>query len=594
MCGIAGILHWGKRDVKTIVATMSVALAHRGPDGKGQTDLPDISIAHRRLSIIDLSESASQPMWNSGSRFCISFNGEIYNYATLRAECEKEGSEFKTRSDTEVILEAYHHWGVGCVKKFHGMFAFVIWDNIERTLFIARDRFGKKPLYYSMTSGGFSFASELSALMKDPAIGAEVSMEALNCYLALGYILSPLSYYTNAKKLPQATWMLISDSGKKIKQEQYWNYSVFFQKKTTDSPGAIAEKLQHLFEQAIMRRLVSDVPVGAFLSGGIDSSAVVAFMRPHYKEDLHTFSVGFEEGSYNESVEASRMAELFKTIHHGNTLGNTDGAGMVRSSIEAFDEPFCDNSMIPMLYVSKLAATKLKVVLSGDGADELFAGYITYKADRYYHTAKKIPAFLRRAGLSLVRGSAHSSQKINFKYKLRQFLHGSLQDEEIAHYSWRLHFHPEERVAILGEKHRELIYETDPSHVFKEHYSKVQGLSWLDKHLYVDGMTWLCDDILVKVDRTTMASGLEARAPFLDHELAEYAASVPCDLKLKGNVTKFILKSMLKGKLPDDVLYRKKSGFNAPVGKWLGVTHLDEFRSFNKFVFDSFRKNAAG
>ena len=381
--------------------------------------------------------------------------------------------------------------------------------------------------------------------------------------------------------------MLVSENGKKIEKNVFWDYSGYFHNKTSDNEKQIIEKIQDLLDEAIKLRLISDVPVGAFLSGGIDSSSIVQRVKKLSSAPLHTFSIGFEEKSYSELDEANAMAKLLQTEHHGKIITSQNIRALIERSIDAFDEPFSDNSLIPMMEVSRLAAENIKVVLSGDGADELFAGYITYKADKYYQLGKVVPRFLKQTAYNIIKNkNVHSAQKINFNYKLRQFLNGSLKSYEEAHYSWRLIFSPEERVKIMGEEHRQLIYDTDPSKRFKAHFDKTKGLHWLDRSLHADGMTWLTDDILVKVDRTTMRNGLEARAPYLDRNLAEYAASIPANLKLKGLTTKYILKKALETSLPHETLYKKKSGFNAPVGKWLGLTEGDEFRSFNKFVYN--------
>jgi asparagine synthase (glutamine-hydrolysing) len=327
--------------------------------------------------------------------------------------------------------------------------------------------------------------------------------------------------------------------------------------------------------------------IGAFLSGGVDSSSIVAMMKKLHPGELHSFSIGFEEASYNELDAAKRMADRLGTNHHQHVVKSAGIDALIGEAIRAFDEPFSDNSMIPMIEVSALARKFVTVALSGDGADELFAGYITYKADKYYQLARMIPVSLRKLVYNRLKGkNIHDTQKINNKFKMRQFLHGSLQDFPGAHYSWRLLFHPEERIAILGEEYRQLVYDTDPSLIFRKYFEQVPSLHWLDQSLYVDGMTWLTDDILVKADRTTMHSGLEARAPYLDMNMAAYAASLPPEMKLKGFETKYILKKALEGILPSEVLYQKKSGFNAPVGNWIGVKDGDEFRSFNKFVLN--------
>lgn len=595
MCGIAGILHWGAVQDPKIINAMTQRLAHRGPDDSGTVCLDDISLGHRRLSIIDLSVSAKQPMVNASGNYYIVFNGEICNFQDIKKELQSLGYKFLNKSDTEVALNAYECWGPGCLRRFNGMFALAIWDVQKRELFIARDRFGKKPLYYYITKNrGIVFASELDALLADQEIYPEINMEALNCYLALGYILAPLSIYKDVYKLEQASYMIISERGNRVIKEKYWDYAQCFRNKTSEDEQTIAKRIVYLMDNSVKLRMISDVPVGAFLSGGIDSSLVVSRMKQFHKGDLHTFSIGFEEKSYNDLQDADSMAHYLGTSHHAETIKAADVEQLISDAIDAFDEPFADNSLVPMLELSRLAAKHVKVVLSGEGADEMFAGYITYKADRYYRYSHVIPAVLRKAILNRVRNKKiNADKKISFTYKLKQFLNGSLYDAEQAHYLWRIFFLPEERVNILGEQFRQLIYDTDPFRQFKKYYDNVKDLHWLDRNLYVDGMTWLTDDILVKVDRTTMRCGIEARCPFLDVELSTYAASISAELKMKGLNTKYILKRALKNILPKETLSKKKSGFNAPLGKWIGITETDEFRTFNKFVYNRKIKYAA-
>jgi asparagine synthase (glutamine-hydrolysing) len=331
--------------------------------------------------------------------------------------------------------------------------------------------------------------------------------------------------------------------------------------------------------------MISDVPVGAFLSGGIDSSAASALMKKYHSGQLHTFSIGFQQDSYNELPDADRAAEYIKTHHHSKVINPDDPITYINNAIAAYDQLFADNSLIPMVEVSKLAREFVTVVLSGDGADELFAGYITYNADKMYHTAQLMPRFIRKF-IAKPRKIA-SKKRIGLQFKAQQFFYGTLFDYQTAHYLWKVIFHPEDRIKILGEQYKDLVYDTDPSRTFKKYYSKVEHLEKLDQHLYVDGMTWLTDDILVKVDRSTMHTSLEARAPFLDKNLVEFAASIPPELKLNGREKKYILKFALRELLPVFVLNKKKSGFNAPVNFWLPGDEANEFRKFNKYVFYS-------
>ncbi|MCP3943758.1 MAG: asparagine synthase (glutamine-hydrolyzing) [Desulfobacteraceae bacterium] len=585
MCGIAGQLNWSEKPDAKVVARMCERMHHRGPDDGNVVLLNQICLGHRRLSIIDLSEKAAQPMNSSDGRYYIVYNGEVYNFQNLKDSMIRLGIHFNTSSDTEVVLQAYILWGEKCLEKFNGMFALAIWDNFKKELFLARDRFGQKPLYYYFDrKGGFSFASELSALLCEKNIPKVFSMEALNCYLALGYILSPMTCYKGIFKLEQASWMKISNSGERITKEIYWDYSQKFCNKTTASEDEIAQQLLDYLEKSIKRRMISDVPVGAFLSGGIDSTSIVSIMKQYHSGPLHTFSIGFDVDSYNELPDADRVANWIGSHHHGEICNvKKSNLLMIEKAVSIFCEPFADTSLIPTSLVSKLASDHVKVALSGDGADELFAGYVTYKADKYYRIARHFPGFLKRyfSNLQIFNGT----KKLNWQYKTRQFFYGSMGNIDEAHYCWRLNFRPEERVQILGVEHKELVYDTDPFKIFQKYYEKAEGLDGLDRNLYVDCMTWLHDDILVKVDRASMRHSIEARCPYLDFELAEFVASIPSDIKLKGFDGKYILKKALKGVIPDFVFEKKKSGFNAPVGHWIKNDGRNEFNAFNEYVY---------
>lgn len=588
MCGIAGIVNWNNDEGEASIKNMCDAIAHRGPDDAGYLKLPEIKLGHRRLSIIDLSKSASQPMVEATGRYHIVFNGEIYNYQEIKSQLITKGYKFLNNSDTEVVLNSYIEWGKDCLKFFNGMFALAIWDTRERKLFMARDRFGKKPFYYcQLPDKTFLFSSEIPALLTHPKVSRKINQEALNCYLAIGYVLAPMSIYEGINKLPAATYAFLGDSGNNLMMSTYWDYAEYLSKEKITNEEQIKEAIREKLINAVRYRLISDVPVGAFLSGGVDSSSVVAAVRKLRSNELSTFSIGFDQESYSEINEAREMANIFNTHHIDEVLSVANSKDLILEGIDAFDEPFADNSLIPMCKVSELASKYVKVVLSGDGADELFAGYITYKADSYYQKMKRIPAPLRRMAHTLVKNkNVNEKQKIGIQYKLRQFLQGARADYPVAHYSWRLMFTPELREKIMGSQHRELIRDTDPIHQFRKHFDKVKHLHWLDQALYVDAMTWLTDDILVKVDRSTMRYGIEARAPYLDVNLVEYAATIHPELKLNKRVTKYILKEALTEWLPHSTLYRKKSGFNAPVGAWIGNTEGDEFRSFNIFVYN--------
>jgi len=588
MCGIAGKSEWNSLTEKTVstVSRMCNSIKHRGPDNQGVKPLGDIVLGHRRLSIIDLSPDANQPMSSCDDRFNIVYNGEIYNFPEIKKDLMKEGYSFKTNSDTEVIIYAYDKFGTDCFKLFNGMFSLAIWDAKHKELILARDRFGKKPLYYYFDKNkNITFASELKAFKEDLAFSPVLSYEALNCYLALGYILAPLTIYKDIFKLEAAHFMKISDSGNVISKIRYWDYSESFINKNNDSDEYTCSKILYLLEESVKRRMISDVPVGAFLSGGIDSTSIVALMKKFHKGDLHTFSVGFNMKSYNELPDADKAAKFFGTSHHGIICDIKNELDFLNKAVDVFDEPFADNSLIPMIEVSKLASNYVTVVLSGDGADEIFAGYITYKADKYYTFAKPIPDSIKRFIIGFNKNSKNKN-KLNWQYKQKQFLNGAMHSPEKAHYLWRQFFSPEERIEILGKEYKDLVYDTDPFYTFKKYYDIGKDLDTLDKNLYVDGMTWLTDDILVKVDRTTMHSSIEARSPYLDPDLVDYVSSIPSDKKMKGLQLKYILKKTLKNVIPEFVINKKKSGFNSPVGEWIGNNGNDEFKTFNKFVYD--------
>ena len=586
MCGIAGKINWKISPGSEGVIKMCERMKYRGPDDHGIVSLSNITLGHRRLSIIDLSEKARQPMTSGDGRYFIVYNGEVYNFKELRKDLEQSGVIFKTDSDTEVVLYSYIQWGTRCLDRFNGMFAFAIWDNNLKELFLARDRFGKKPLYYYKDATRMAFSSELSSLMCDTEVPREISYEALNSYLALGYILAPMTLYKNVSKLESATFMLVSDSGKTVKKVRYWDYAEKFRKKAYSNENEIAENVFSLLNEAVRKRMVSDVPIGAFLSGGIDSSSVSSLMKRYHGGDLHTFSMGFDQKSYSEIEDADRAAKWIGSIHHNRICKIADNLDLINEVIDTFDEPFSDNSCIPTFELSKLTSSYVKVALSGDGADEIFAGYITYKADRYYALAKFLPFFFRKLMANIPDLVPLSKQnKLSFGYRQKQFFYGTLHSPEQAHYLWRIIFKPEERVKILGQEYRDLVYQTDPFLIFKKYYEEVKDLHWLDKNLYVDAMTWLTDDILVKVDRASMRHSLEVRCPYLDVDLVSYVASIPPHLKMKGLKTKYILKKALKNLLPRFILDKKKSGFNAPVGAWLGHDGVDEFKSFNQYVF---------
>lgn len=586
MCGIAGMIRPGGHGLHESVSKMVARLTHRGPDHHAVVDVDEgVVFGHTRLSILDLSPLGHQPMTTPDGRYTITYNGEVYNFAELREELRRFGHRFVSQSDTEVILAAFAQWHTAAFDRFNGMFAIGIWDRVARELILARDRFGKKPLYYTALGGGLSFTSELTAFQLLPDIGPRlaISTAALNHYLAIGYVLSPLTIYQDTFALEPATYLRYRD-GRIVETSRYWDYGASFRRRVHGSEDQIAEELFGRLDCAVRRRLVSDVPVGAFLSGGADSSGIAALAQRHLPYPLHTFTIGFEDSSYDESAEAQVVATSLGTTHHERRLGHGNIASMIDEAIGVYDEPFSDTSLVPTVALAQLARQYVTVALSGDGADEIFAGYATYRADRLKRRADLLPGGVRRliAGrLARVQGSR---SKVSVGFKLSQFAKGLARDYQAAHYAWRELHSEAERIAIIGSDHAEEIRESDPLRVFRGHYDQVRDLDQLSQHLYVDAQTWLVDDVLVKVDRASMASSLEVRCPFLDRDVVEYVAGIPSQLKIRGGAQKYILKKMLARHLPGSTLARKKTGFNAPINAWLGHDGDNEFRYFNRYV----------
>lgn len=580
MCGICGKLSWDKPPEKELIELMNRRLIHRGPDSGGIAINGPVVLGHRRLSIIDLSLAGNQPMSDISGNYLIVFNGEIYNFIALRQELAKLGAEFQSRTDTEVILEAYKQWGVDCLKHFNGMFAFALWDSLTRKLFIARDRLGKKPLFYQpLKDGGISFASELKALIEDTEVSQEINPTALHHYLSLNYTLTAECILKGVRKLPAAHYLLIEQDNP-IKEECYWDLATHFrQKRTFRSEEEAAEELRELIDDAVRLRLVSDVPLGVFLSGGVDSSTIVAAMlQTVAATGVHSFSLGFREKGFSELAEAGRVAALLGSQHR-EILALPDAAELLDKMAYYADEPFADTSMIPTYLLAEFTRKYVTVSLSGDGGDELFAGYETYVADKLHHYTRGIPDWLSKMlYLGVNRYWPVSHGKVSFDYKLRQFLQGHAYSAPQAHYHWRTIFSEQEKRELLLPPFNEDVESASPLSHFLKYQQEVADCHYLDQAMYVDIKTWLVDNILVKVDRMTMAHSLEARAPFLDYRIMEFAAALPIKLKLKGFRKKYLLKKSQDARLPREILEKKKKGFNAPVSHWINSSLQEKFR----------------
>jgi asparagine synthase (glutamine-hydrolysing) len=569
MCGIAGALAWRSAPDREVVRRMTCALAHRGPDGDGLYADGPIALGHRRLAVIDPSDAGLQPMADGGHRCWIVFNGEIYNFRELRRELEADGSRFRTRTDTEVILEAYKRWDVDCLARLNGMFAFALWDAARERLWLVRDRAGEKPLFYQLTPDGLVFASDLPALSLSPLVSTRVSPAALGQFLAVNYVVDPGCILDEVRRLEPAHY-LMAERGCAPRTACYWSLADAFRtKQRFRSTDEAADALDALLTDAVRLRLVSDVPLGAFLSGGIDSSAIVSAMtRSAPAARTRTFSIGFDEATYDE-LPGARDAARAIGVDHRDRVVRADMAEALPRIVEAAGEPLADTSAIPTYYLAAFARETVTVCLSGDGGDEAFAGYETYRADALHRAAAWLPRWLTaplaRAADSL---TPVTFDKVSWDFKLRQFLRGQPLPPERAHFAWREIFDRSEAAALLRPEARAAVLASDPFGAFGRHWAEVPDLSPLDRALYVDVKTWLASDILAKVDRMTMAHALESRAPFLDHRVLEFAASLRPELKLHGATTKYILKASQRRHLPAAIVDRRKAGFNAPVSHW--------------------------
>ncbi|OGG93474.1 MAG: asparagine synthase (glutamine-hydrolyzing) [Candidatus Lambdaproteobacteria bacterium RIFOXYD2_FULL_50_16] len=521
-------------------------------------------MGHRRLSIIDLAQG-QQPMTDSSGNWIV-FNGEIYNFLELRTELIGLGQALYTHSDTEVILAAYREWGAESLKRFNGMFAFALWDEAAQRLFIARDRVGKKPFYYALDPDFMVYGSEIKSLMTVPELakGAEVDLESLYDYLSVGYILEPKSILKNLKKLPAAHFGFYDPKTGTLDIKPYWDLKDQYQKahwhKTT---AQLQEELLALFEDSVKIRLRADVPLGGFLSGGLDSSSVFIMMDRLGIRQKTAFCIGFEQSSFDESLFAAQVAQkVGAQITYG--LYQEPGRAQMAKLVWQMDEPFADNSSLPSLQLTGLARKGVTVALSGDGADELLAGYPTYQADRYYQAYAQVPGalqglFKKAAGLL-----KPSYQKLSFDYKLKKFLGAGGLSAPMAHYHWRSLFEPQDLSQLLRPEVQAQIWDYRTQDRFQDYYNQVGHWDQLDQHLYVDMRTWLVDDILFKVDRMSMANSLEVRSPFMDYRFIEFCFNLPPHQKQQGKNQKRLLRSSMAPYLPESAVTRPKKGFSTP------------------------------
>ena len=523
-----------------------------------------IGLAHRRLAIIDLSTAANQPMSNEDGSVWITFNGEIYNFQELRQELEKRGHTFRTHSDTEVIIHAYEEYGRECLTRLRGMFAFAIWDGRRRTLFLARDRVGKKPLFYFLGTDRFAFASEIKALLTDAGISAQPDPIAINHFLALGYVPGPRTAFLGIRKLPAAHWMEVRDG--EVETGRYWKLR-YTPKRKISMQDAIAE-LHWRLAEAVRLRLVSDVPLGAFLSGGVDSSAVVIQMAEAMNRPVRTFSVGFGAESFDERPFARQVAEMYGT-EHTELVVEAPIQDIVSRLAWHYDEPFGDSSAVPSFAIAQLTRQYVTVALNGDGADETFGGYDWYKMDRLIQRAEIAPLKLRQWFANLMQRLPTNGSTKGSLRKIARLAEVLALPPSRRYPQWVEHFGPIERQKIFTASFSDSIQESDPDVLFAAAFESSNAKDWLDTLLDTDVNLYLVDDLLVKMDRATMAHSLETRSPFLDHVLMEFVASLPVAFKQAWGQKKRLLKAALRGRIPDALLDRPKMGFSVPIATWL-------------------------
>jgi asparagine synthase (glutamine-hydrolysing) len=568
MCGITGIFDTrGASEIsRELLHTMNETQFHRGPDEGGLHLEPGVGLGHRRLSIIDLS-SGQQPLFNEDRSVVVVFNGEIYNFQELVPELEALGHVFHTHSDTEVIVHAWEAWGEACVARFRGMFAFALWDRNRERLFVVRDRFGVKPLYYAfLDSGEFIFGSELKSLMAHPGLARKIDPLAVEEYFAYGYVPEPRTIFKGANKLPPGFTLTLKRGEAPALPKQYWDMP-FTPVAVKDEASAMDELVDRL-KESIRLRMIADVPLGAFLSGGVDSSAVVAMMATQSETPVNTCSIGFDDPAFNEIEFAQQVADRYHTRHHVETVA-ADDFGLVDKLANVYDEPYADSSALPTYRVCELARKHVKVALSGDGGDEHFAGYRRYRWFRYEERMRAVMPLALRRPLFGVLGKLYP--KADWAPKV---FRAKTTFEALARDTVEGYFHG---VSLLSDAQRKQLF--SPS--FKRELQGYEAVEVLRRHAaasptddplslvqYLDMKTYLVGDILTKVDRASMAHALEVREPLLDHELMGWVSGLPTDLKLRGTEGKYLLKKSMEPYLPNDVLYRKKMGFSVPLAAW--------------------------
>jgi asparagine synthase (glutamine-hydrolysing) len=566
MCGIAGVYNYANdRPIDAaLLKQMTDAIAHRGPDDDGFLIQGRIGLGHRRLSIIDVS-GGHQPIFNEDGTVAIVFNGEIYNYLELAKLVESRGHKLQTRSDTETIVHLYEEFGEGCVAMLRGMFAFAIWDGRQQTMLLARDRLGKKPLYYADYQGRVLFGSEVKSIIQDPAIPREIDPQAMADYFSFLAIPAPKSIFKHVRKLRPAHYLVVTRSG--VREQEYWD--IDFSQTEIRSEAEWQEQLLDALREAVGIRLMSEVPLGAFLSGGVDSSSVVAMMTKITNRPVVTASIGFTSEEFSEAAAAKKFAESVNAEHHERIV-NPDAVSVIEKLAYHYDEPFADSSAVPTYYVSQVAREFVTVALSGDGGDENFAGYRRYKFDVAENRVRNVlPASLRKPAFGAMAAVYPQLDWLPRPLRAKATLRNLSLDPSEAYFQSVYGAVARERDGLLNADLTAKLSGYNPFDLFRYYYDRAKTDDPLSRAQYVDMKTYLVDDILTKVDRASMAVSLEVRCPILDHKFMELAARIPSDLKLRGGVGKYIFKQAIRKIVPEEVLTRPKMGFSIPLAEWL-------------------------
>lgn len=573
MCGICGAVSLTKPQAadRAVIQGMTSAMLHRGPDEDGVffedhgAQGPFVGIGHRRLSIVDL-DTGTQPLFNEDRSIMVVANGEIYNYPKLAPQLQSDGHRLSTKSDCEAIVHLYEGKGLEFVDQLTGMFAFALWDQRKQRLVLVRDRMGVKPLHYYKTEDTLIFASEIKALLQHPLVKRQIDLKALYDYLSYEYVPAPESIIQGVKKVEPGE-MLVWERGN-LTRHRYWDLKLVEHEFWTMREEEYVERLEELFSIAVKRRLMSDVEVGVFLSGGVDSGLVTTWASRLYGQPMKAFTIGFEDKSFDEHRYAEKVAKLAGVELFYEQLTERKLLDTIANINDVMDEPFADPSLVPTYLLSRMTADKVKVALSGDGGDDILAGYVTYPALKVVRFYQALPTALRSRLNKLIRNLPVSHQYLSFDFKLKQFMRGEGYSSEIMFFVWLGSFNDREKRALFSPDLREAISPFNTYDIIVRYLGQSGLTSDLERILYLMMKLYLQDDILVKVDRASMASSLEVRSPFMDHELVEFVNQVPSSLKLRRLTTKYLLKKVAERVLPKDIVYRKKKGFGIPIGRW--------------------------